>query len=685
MNKSSSLSSFALLSLLWENENRDYLDMICQFVLKSMPIQIGSLINIDNIACKMKEDYGFTNIPRQVIEKALVRLSKSKRTRPCYVRKENRQYVVIERFDSSKFDSNYAEMNRKINEVLSSLIHFLHNQRMLKDVNEEIASKILFNFFESYGLTVVGDTEKLRSITISNGEHNYYVARFIIRILEKEPIILQSLIDITKGFLIFKAVYYYSTTNIKSDIASKLRGTEFYIDCSLVIDALGYDSESDELAFDEMCQLIKSNGGRVCVFEHTIEEASNLLEIYARKQYERNAFSFLGLEARKYPQEVLYTIAQPQTITENLAKKQITIFPVPSYTPSDEKKNKYLGFQDEQKIEEQLKSYHKQIMLSNSRVNFDTISLSAIGRLRKDSHPTRIENCSAIMVTQDWRLCQCMRDLYPAYFPPEIDFAIHDIDLVSLLWVGQENAQSHLPRSILISYAFAACEINQEIMDKAIELTKKMELDNTIPKEAALIIRSQTAIKSILADITYNNVSRLNEASIVDSINEYIRKESKEDTQKAKEDGYLKGYEQAEHEFTSLLNEKERQLLESENNNRLIRNNMLKDAEEKAAKLARRAEVFMIFILISIGVLTLILSIISWIRSGISALNWSAIVLSLLTLLQIIDYVFGVFGGFLKKLPKIVYQKTFMYSQRYYIRKKEKASGLVLQIGSTEK
>lgn len=76
MNNGASLSTVALLSLLWENEQRDYLDVLGQFVLRCAPKGIGTKVDIVAIVNKMRTDYDFEDIPSHVIEKVLRRLSR---------------------------------------------------------------------------------------------------------------------------------------------------------------------------------------------------------------------------------------------------------------------------------------------------------------------------------------------------------------------------------------------------------------------------------------------------------------------------------------------------------------------------------------------------------------------------------------------------------------------------------
>lgn len=225
MNSRTSLSTVALLSTLWEKEQRDYLDVIGQFVLRCMPQEIDAKIDISTITAKMRADYGFDDIPYQVVEKVLRRLSKLNARPKRYFRRENRCFYVTETYDCRAFD----------------------------------------------------------------------LAR----------------------------------------------------------------QETNALIRDEMSQLVRTNGGRLSVFRHTVEEASRVLEAYAHKPQSHNSFSLAGLDARGYPSEVLASIATPQAIEENLRQKGILVCDTPSYDPTRIVDGKYLyeGFENEVAIEQQLLKY----------------------------------------------------------------------------------------------------------------------------------------------------------------------------------------------------------------------------------------------------------------------------------------------------------------------------------------
>ena len=683
MEKRVSLSTVALLSLLWDKKKRDYLDVIAQFVLRCIPTDLNVVVNTDDVTTLLRSEYGFDDIPHHVVEKVLGRLSHRDINGIKYLRRENHLYYTNASFNRETFDKNRSEINNHISEVLIELEKYLEGHYLHRKLDQDEAAGFLFHFFETYGLTVMHDASALRSITSASGEHNFFVARFILDNIERKTSIANRLIEITTGFLIYKAVYFYSS-EMKVSVESKLRNTYFYLDCSVIIDGLGYDSASDEQSFDEMCQLIRSNGGHICVFEHTIEEAGKLLEAYANKPQKRNAFSFPELAKRNYPTEVLFSLAQPSSIAENLRKKGIDVCQIPTYNPQSMRDGavRYPGFQDESAIMAQMRQYqHKRntVQTNSSRVNYDVKTLSAIGRLRRDKHPTRIESCKAIVITQDYDLCRCMHDIYPKQFPPEIDFAIKDIDLVSLLWLSQYNKESQLPKNILIANAVAACHVTQDIMDQAIDLAYRMEKDKTISAEAALIIRSAHAVRTEVFEKTRNNPDYLTEDAVKDIIAAYVEHESAPSTQRAIEDAVNRAAEslntqhrlemsQANDNYIQICNERRDQAIQ-----------MRSDAEaaaKKYADIARGASYVFLFI-IWLGLV--IGSVVCWIKSGIASSRFAAIILSILSLLQIADYLFK-FINIPKKVSDYIKDWVFTKAYNHEVEKRERFSHMSLRI-----
>lgn len=673
-----SLSTVALLSTLWEEEQRDYLDILSQFVLCCLPRELDAEVDINKVTAKLRAEYGFADIPCQVVEKVLRRLTKYRQKR--YLKRSNHKYIVENLYDKAAFDSTRQETNALISDVLNALAEYLEQNYLHKRINSDEATEFLFHFFEAYGLTVVHDSNLLRAITTSSGKHNFYVARFIIENFEKGTSIFDKLIKITTGFIIHKAVYFYSAEK-KESIDSKLRDVNFYLDCSLVIDALGYDSASDESAFDEMNHLIRTNGGKVLVFDHTVEEASRVLEAYANRPQSYNSFALSSLAQRNYPSDLLASLALTESIAENLKKKNVFVVPAPSYeaTRIVDGKAVYEGFEDEEAIENNLKRYmqKKNGILNGERLRYDAKTLSAIGRLRKNLHPTRIERCKAIVVTQGSILNKCMHELDAERFAEEIDYAINDLDLVSLLWLGQRNTQSSLPQNLLVANAVAACQVTQEIMDQAIELACRMEQDKDIPKEAALIIRSSAAIRPILFEKTKNDPTLLTEGAIKQIVSEYVSQESRESVQIAVDHAVELTTQQLKAQHSKEL--ESAQTAQAIEERRQQANMLRSDSEATAKKWSQIASKIAGLGVLLIWVTCLAFSLWLWIEGGWIGTNLPAIGMSVLTLLQIIDY-FSKIKKIKGLVSRVAAEKVFQWRYAQEIKKREKLMHISLTL-----
>lgn len=65
-------------------------------------------------------------------------------------------------------------------------------------------------FLDTYNYSVFDDTQSLDSITINkNSESNYYVAQFILSEYENDTVEFQDILEIIKGSLIAKTIYYF--------------------------------------------------------------------------------------------------------------------------------------------------------------------------------------------------------------------------------------------------------------------------------------------------------------------------------------------------------------------------------------------------------------------------------------------------------------------------------------------
>lgn len=537
MKNENALYTVSMLSAMLEGGTGNYLDLLTPFVLYSLPNIEGSQISVDAVTEAMHE-FGFKDFPHKTTEKILDRLCKACGDGKIYVRftseRKKRKYWVSTVYSTSEFDAGKYEMRRKIDAILKEMQEYFKTHFYFKTLGLDELREKLISFFESNGLTVIQSVGDLKLVPKVTGSDAFEVARFVLEEHDKQSLVYEDLCEVTKGFLTYKAIYYF-TGNHKNSMESKFRDVTFYLDCSLVLDALGYDTPEDEKAVKELIRLVRRNGGDVKTFRHTTEEAAKLIEAFANQLQNKNRFRLDGLASKNLTKEILLTLAGqiPDALKMNA---QVETVDTPSFEDTDN--HRYLL--GEAEIIDWLKKNRTKngdvTYSDEERFGFDAKSINAISMLRRGRQPSYIEHAKAMLVTQDIWLNRCLRELYGDRFKAELLFSIPDTELVSLLWLRDYKEGSNLPSDILIANAHAACRVSQEVMERAIQIANSMVDAGTLNLDAALLVTAHPDFKGFLAERVRNNPEMLSENEIRDTISAYISQKATEQINVAREE-----------------------------------------------------------------------------------------------------------------------------------------------------
>ena len=594
MKNENALYTVSMLSAMLESGTGNYLDMLAPFVLYSLPGRENENISIDAVTEAMRE-FGFKDFPHKTTEKILSRLCQTNTKEDTYVKAfkigQKKCFSVLKPYDKTDFDSSKHEMRRKIDSILKVIqqyfeAHFYHETLEIEEIREK-----LINFFESNGLTVIQSVNDLRLLQRDSGNGSFEIAHFVLDEYEKKTLIYDELCDVTRGFLTYKALYYF-TDEHKNSMNSKFRDVTFYLDCSLVLDALGYDTPEDENAIKELIRLVRRNGGDVKVFSHTIEEAAKLIESFANQPQNKNQFRLDGLAKKNLSRELLLMLAgQLSASLKDKAQVQT------ENTPSFADKERYISMLDEKEIITWLKcnrtKSREATYSDEERFQFDASSLNSIAIIRYNNHPSYIEHAKAMLVTQDAWLNRCLRELYVEKFKSELLYTISDFELVSLLWLRDYKDISNLPSDILIANAHAACRPSLEVIDRAIEIANSMVATGTLSMDAALLVSAHPDFKGFIAERVRNNPSALNENEVQETISAYIAYKSLESIENAREeerDVAAKERTKQKKVIDSMQSKFQSELLEKDTEIKGLKEKIEKETKAQLAKKIMRAE-----------------------------------------------------------------------------------------------
>ncbi|MDL2319363.1 hypothetical protein LJC74_09920 [Eubacteriales bacterium OttesenSCG-928-A19] len=565
MADANSFASIGMISALLENygTDSDYIDLLLPFILCTLPHGIGERVEISGIKESMEKEFGFSDMPHSVVKASLKKLTKRRKAQIPYLKIDGSSFVVIRTYDDNVFVSKREEMRQNVRDVLAELQRYL-NEHSFGTVPITKVSEILSEFFDSYGISALNDFESLRNITNRNGKQNYKVAQFILSEKERRSKIYGQLVSFMKGFMAYKAMYVQAK-NHETVNNNRYRNVFFFLDCSLVLDILGYDKAEDEYAVKELVRLIRNNGGQVRVFPHTIDEAHGVLTSFARNPTNQNAFGLPCLQSQNLTSNIILRMAD--NLGNDLQKQGVYAHEVEELRIINAERDNVIvqSMKNEDEIVSKLQSYS-----GNGEANagekthkaysYDAKSLLGISLLRKNTRPKELDKSHAVLVTQSYTLNRCLHELYEEEFVDQISYCINNDDLTCLLWLISYRSNSDLAEELLLSCAHAACELNDSIMKRAINLANTLAENGALSEAEVLTIRTEPSMRKYLFIQTENSSDELNEETIQSVIHQFVADRSAETVAKASLEGIQKGKSEARIELEKDLRAKDKEM-----------------------------------------------------------------------------------------------------------------------------
>lgn len=324
----------SMLSSYMVVETKDYLELILPFVCMCLPEKIDDIIELEKIQDAIKNKYGL-DIPVNVVEKLLIRLCKQKRG--AVVKKIPLGYAVNNIYNVDEFEKRTIKIKKSIDAVISKMQKYMYKEKYMKDVSPDKMREYLAVFLDTYNYSVFDDTQSLDSITINkNSESNYYVAQFILSEYENDTVEFQDILEIIKGSLIAKTIYYFMDS--ENDISKKrIQGTRFVLDTRVLIDVLGLNLQQECNAARELLELIINHGGKVVTFDYYVEELRGIIHRFEKSPETRLELSLNWFVRSRYSSQDVSAYAG--TIEDRLQEYNVAIIQKPNYGKNINAKN----------------------------------------------------------------------------------------------------------------------------------------------------------------------------------------------------------------------------------------------------------------------------------------------------------------------------------------------------------
>lgn len=499
----------AMLSSYLAVETKDYLELLIPFVEKCLPVRSGEKININIVKQELNAKYDL-DIPYNVIEKLLSRLCKKKRG--AYVKRIQGEYIINMVYDTTEFDERSDKIKNSIDKVIKKMQKYMNTQKFLSGATYEKMQEYLSDFLDSYNYVVYENAECLNSVTLDKkAESNYYVAQFILAEYENDTLEFNCILDIIRGALAAKSIYYFMNSN--NDICeNRIHGTTFILDTRVLIDALGLNLQQEHVAMSELLQLIIENGGKLITFDYYVEELRGILYKYEKSIETRLALSLNFFVENKYSSSDVAAYAN--LIEERLEELCIHVIEKPCYDENVKNQNWTIDYNElRDELNRKIDYRTRNEDFYSEALIHDADTIEAIALERGGSRKCSVFNCKVIFVTRNRDICNVIYNLYRSerFSKGEINFAITDIDLTAIIWLSTFGSKSNLPKLKLLENAYSACVPSRPLMNEFLKRIKSLEDSEKISKETAILLRSQYATIDDIAQISHNCVENVSD------------------------------------------------------------------------------------------------------------------------------------------------------------------------------
>ncbi len=506
------VNSFALMSIEYANNNKDYYDMVIPFVLLIMMEKINknNVIAIKQIETKLEERFGIF-LPRNVVESILRRLTNKQYG---YVKIENGIfYNTDKRFDKADFMKKKDEVTKHQEYVLSGLKKFIDSNYSEFEYDTNTLENTMISFLCKYGSSVLSYKNSISIINnIKNDMYSYYIGKYIVYTKDNDKKVFEYIREIVKGAMLSSA--FYTNEDIKNfKVDKKITNLSVYFDTPLIIYLLGVSGVEYKEAVEELVNILKKLGVNIFSFEHIIDEVEGILDAYV-KHYNANSlnktynFDYL-IENKIKPAEILL---YKSNIREILNEYGIKIEFTPQVTPAN-------NTIDWEKAEEYLES-HLQYKTESRRENdIKSICSMYINRSRCDL--LRLENCESIFITTNISLSRIMQRYFREKenrkdFPAVID----DSYFTSMVWLKASTPSDKLPTLKLIADALATQEVPDEFWNEYLQQIEKINGLSPLDDATLYKLKYDSFIKKQVYEVASGDVRKIAHIDIAKLIEE---------------------------------------------------------------------------------------------------------------------------------------------------------------------
>ena len=474
--RTSTLTSLAVLKVNID-QRRDYLDYLRPFVLQVLTQTHFSPITDFSVAQEIEREFGLT-VPQRTVQLVLRRLSRSHS-----ISRESGEYHVTDEIPNPHLSERRAEAQRHIETILVALQEFSESSlHPIEDAQEAVDA--VTTFLSRFDISCLRAYLRGTAIPPLRGSHPrsiVLVSNFVRSIQERDQGLFQSFVVLLQGHMLANALLCPDLEYVTQDY----RNVTFYLDTPLIVQRLGLEGEAKEEAARDLLDLLKRLKAKTAVFEHSRDELRAVMLGAAEFIDSTEGRGAIVAEARSKGTTRSDLVLLAESIESKLVEVGIETHRTPTYRPE---------FQiDESVFESVLDDW---VGYRNPRAKlYDINSVRSIYALRANGRSPTLERAKAVLVTSNGSLASAAWKYGQQYeSSQDVSSAITDFTLANAAWLKAPLGAPNIPTTRLLSFAYAALEPSDEVLDKYMSEIDKLEEGGTVAARELELLRSSPSV-----------------------------------------------------------------------------------------------------------------------------------------------------------------------------------------------
>lgn len=515
--------SIAVIESVFQEEPGGILDILVPFIVNlayEKQISDFSKPGLVTFAEIFESEYGL-RIPVEVLTTVLQKAEQKN----FFTRQNHKASYTLnkEKIEALQFSEIFEEQTKRWHRVISNFRAYA--AAFNTSLSEKQAESAFINFVSEYDgeILLASNSSSVLEFLPASDNHRYLVNRFVAHEGQVKSADFDFIVEMAMGHALASTILNWEMI----EAPECLDGLNIYVDTPLLFELFGIADDSCTAAFKELINLLKGQGARLFVFNHNMDEFSEILDNakcwIGNVQYDPSIAS----RTARFIVDNRWSVADVDFVLRSVDN-------ILNEYGINRRSTNYAARLDEYQIDEEaLKRYIVERYGQNPRFDYrekektiirDIQSISTIHRLRKDHRSVRLGDANSIFMTNNRSLIAVSKrfEREELNFPNNaIPICLSDTLIGTVAWIESPTIGKRFSVKRIISHSLSAVQPCQELIKRfCAELEKRLEQGGISSEEYTALVADPLA-REILAEATHNIPQRYQADSTEEIIEAY--------------------------------------------------------------------------------------------------------------------------------------------------------------------